>query len=188
MKRVRDKMVKETIRLDQCQERDRIRISHGMRGATEWFGGNFVLVKIKPMPNGLVQIKYRSQFGKNPTVQKMNLGGESIVERTRLWQRGDSEDKAFYPNVPVTVNEVTHDVNADTQEEAEAIMEREIKKVEATNVEILPPLANEKVVELSDTHYQLHRDQTFGLDAGMLMGQMFGDAISRTGGTLKRIK
>lgn len=89
MKTVKHKVIKENIRLDQCGAGDEIYV----RGLTSKYSGSFLtIVKIKTLPKGKVQIKFRGRaFRKDeiPVVQKATVDGSTFVERTRKAGSGD---------------------------------------------------------------------------------------------------
>ena len=84
MKRIQHKVIKENIPLAQCKPDDDLRIyCRSGKGVVQNIG-LVTLVKIKPIGKGMVQIKYRSQFSYRSVIQKVDLPGDTMVERTRM--------------------------------------------------------------------------------------------------------
>lgn len=81
MKTVPNEVTVERVRIDECFQGDNVRIPHS--GNKSWKDiGHIVLVSIKPIPKGKVQLKYRSKFFSNK-VQKVDLDCSFMVERSR---------------------------------------------------------------------------------------------------------
>ena len=92
MKTVSQMRIKETIRLDACQPEDNIQIGYSVNSSWKKIGG-IILVKIKPLANGKVQIKYKDRYIRNAKVQKADLDGSIMVERQRDATRTDVLNK-----------------------------------------------------------------------------------------------
>lgn len=79
--------ITESIPLVECKEGDHLSIHFSKNGSWKHIG-KCELLKIKPIKNNQLQIKYRSLFlirGKvQNTVQKIDLPGGIIVQRTRV--------------------------------------------------------------------------------------------------------
>lgn len=86
MKIVKDRIVVEKIPLRECEAGDTIYFPYGT-----FVTGGIIIVKIKTIPKGKVQIKYRSGFkwqrniklNLDNVIQKVNLPAGTIVERKR---------------------------------------------------------------------------------------------------------
>lgn len=89
MKTVKDRV--ETIRcpIFNCEENDKICV--WIDKPVKVTLRNAELVKIKPIAKGWYQIKYRNHGwnGKPGTIQKVDLPGSIIVERTRVYRPRD---------------------------------------------------------------------------------------------------
>jgi hypothetical protein len=108
MKTVTDKktpirIVVETVRMDACVALDRVDIRHREKGR---FGsiGSVQLDKVKTIPNGKVQIKYHSTWGRNAKVLKADLPADLMVERRREATEADGPD-AGVPEVRTATHE-----------------------------------------------------------------------------------
>jgi hypothetical protein len=78
------------MRLDACRKGDDVRIPHSPNGSWKAVG-RVLLEKIKPLPKGLVQIKFRDT-SPGSTVRKMDIPAGVIVERRRLATEADGPD------------------------------------------------------------------------------------------------
>lgn len=77
------RIIREKVRLDACAKDDRIHVPYSP-GASWATIGAVTLVKIKPLAKeGMAQIKYKSRYGKEPKVHKVNLPMGTMVERER---------------------------------------------------------------------------------------------------------
>jgi len=97
------RIVVETVRLDACVALDRVDIRHREKGR---FGtiGSVQLDKVKTIPNGKVQIKYHSTWGRNAKVLKADLPADLMVERRREATEADGPD-AGVPEVRTATHE-----------------------------------------------------------------------------------
>lgn len=88
----RPNVITETLRLDQCRPGDSIRVPHSPNRSWKDIGA-VRLKRIKPLAKaGLVQIKYQSQWGRDPKVQKADVDGSIMVTRERLATTADGPD------------------------------------------------------------------------------------------------
>lgn len=90
MRSVRDRIVTESMRLDACGKGDDVRIPYSPNGSWKSVG-RVLIEKIKPLPKGLVQIKFRDT-SPGSTIRKMDLPADVVVERRRLATEADGPD------------------------------------------------------------------------------------------------
>lgn len=76
------RIVRERLRLDACRQGDEITIPHSPTGSWKKIG-RVVVDRIKALPRGLVQIKYRDAERPGAVVQKVDLDGGIVVDRIR---------------------------------------------------------------------------------------------------------
>lgn len=81
---MRKSIIKETLRLDQCEPGDAIRVPYSPNASWKSIGC-VTLVKIKPLAKaGMVQVKFTPRFTRKPTVQKADIPSSIMVERERV--------------------------------------------------------------------------------------------------------
>jgi hypothetical protein len=150
--------IKENIPLRLCQKGDKISLGrYPMRGASRYMSGSIIIEKIKPIKSGMVQLKYQSQYGCQNKIHKIDLGGESTVERTRDWVESDGEDAGYYEPTFITLDGIRYRI----------AHPKEMEDLPARHAHNLKERENQRRAEqeaiLTDPLY-------FGLDAGAYMG------------------
>ena len=79
----RVRYITENIPLVECKEGDHLSIHFSKNGSWKHIG-KCELLKIKSIKNNQLQIKYRPLFFTHGKVQKIDLPGGIIVQRTRV--------------------------------------------------------------------------------------------------------
>lgn len=106
----RANIITEKLRLDECGKGDSIRIPYqGGKGAS-WRSGiciKIVLIKATPKA-GMMQVKYMPSFTRKPVIQKMDIPGDVIVERTREVAPADGEGAGKPVRETVVVDDVKY--------------------------------------------------------------------------------
>jgi hypothetical protein len=173
MKTIRDKMIKEQIRLDQCQKGDHIQGS-----ISSLYGQSSVVIeKIKPIGKGKVQIKFKSQWCyATATIQKVDVSGALMVERTRKATKADG-DAGFYPRKTSAIFVPLNETEAASRDDMKDIMTREQLDAYLNNkpkVEILDPLPETPPLPNGFSEVRPTGDR---ISAGINLNGAFGDAI-----------
>lgn len=103
MKIVEDRIVVERVPLRQCDVGDKVSFPHNRS-----LSGEIIIVKIKAIPKGKIQIKYRSAYvwrnrlklKLENVIQKADLPDNTVVERKR------KADRREYTEIKEYVGEI----------------------------------------------------------------------------------
>ena len=102
MKRIQNAEIVEKVKLLACSPGDHISIPYSACGSWKSIG-SIILVKIKPLPSGKIQIKYRNRYQRNATVQKIDIPYDILVERKRSATAGDGYERIEVDPSKVTI-------------------------------------------------------------------------------------
>lgn len=86
-----ERIITEKLPLAQCVAGDDIDIRYSHNGSWKSIGRG-TLVKVKPLPKGGHQIKFRSAWGRKATIQKHDIPAGVVVERRRPATEADGPD------------------------------------------------------------------------------------------------
>jgi hypothetical protein len=114
MKQVRDKLIKEDILLSKCKKGDEVRIGSFTGPKPFRSVGDVILEKVKIIPSGRIQIKFRKRNWTGSTIQKLEVPVTFVVERTRKWVASDGEGTGFYQPDVVRILGIDHSVEPDS--------------------------------------------------------------------------